>query len=44
MDALILMTCYPFDALLAGGPLRYVAIAEPIETAATSQQSIRSVE
>jgi sortase A len=25
---LTLLTCYPFDALLPGGPLRYVAIAE----------------
>jgi sortase A len=27
--ALLLVTCYPFDALLAGGPLRYVVIASP---------------
>jgi len=25
---LTLLTCYPFDALVPGGPLRYVAIAE----------------
>jgi sortase A len=25
--ALVLMTCYPFDALVAGGPLRYVITA-----------------
>ena len=25
---LTLLTCYPFDAILPGGPLRYVAIAE----------------
>ena len=25
--ALVLMTCYPFDALVAGGPLRYVVTA-----------------
>ena len=25
--ALVLMTCYPFDALMAGGPLRYVVTA-----------------
>lgn len=24
-DGLVLVTCYPFDALAAGGPLRYVA-------------------
>ena len=27
--ALVLMTCYPFDALVPGGPLRYVVIARP---------------
>jgi sortase A len=26
---LVLMTCYPFDALVAGGPLRYVVTAHP---------------
>ncbi len=25
---LILVTCYPFDAITAGGPLRYVVTAE----------------
>jgi len=28
-DALLLVTCYPFDALVPGGPLRYVVRAEP---------------
>jgi sortase A len=28
-SALTLMTCYPFDALAPGGPLRYLAIAVP---------------
>ncbi len=28
-DALLLVTCYPFDALDAGGPLRYVVAAVP---------------
>ena len=28
-DTLLLVTCYPFDALLAGGPLRYVVSAVP---------------
>ncbi len=27
-EMLVLVTCYPFDALVAGGPLRYVVIAE----------------
>jgi len=26
--ALVLLTCYPFDAITAGGPLRYVVAAE----------------
>lgn len=28
-EQLVLVTCYPFDALQAGGPLRYVVIARP---------------
>ncbi len=28
---LVLLTCYPFDALTPGGPLRYVALAEALE-------------
>jgi sortase A len=28
--ALTLVTCYPFDAIVAGGPLRYVIEARPI--------------
>jgi sortase A len=26
---LVLVTCYPFDAVAPGGPLRYVVVAEP---------------
>ncbi|WNM63791.1 class GN sortase [Candidatus Nitrospira neomarina] len=29
-DSLILITCYPFDAVLPGGPLRYVVRAEQV--------------
>ncbi|HBR96302.1 MAG TPA: class GN sortase [Gammaproteobacteria bacterium] len=29
-DALILITCYPFDALASGGRLRFIAIATPV--------------
>ena len=29
-DLLVLVTCYPFDALVAGGPLRFVVLAEKI--------------
>jgi sortase A len=32
---LTLVTCYPFDAVRAGGPLRYVVTAEPRLTAAS---------
>lgn len=28
---LILVTCYPFDAIVPGGPLRYMVIAETVE-------------
>lgn len=29
-DALLLVTCYPFDAIVPGGPLRYVVEADPV--------------
>ena len=29
-DGLILVTCYPFNAIRSGGPLRYLVIARPI--------------
>jgi sortase A len=28
LDALVLVTCYPFDTLQVGGPLRYVVTAK----------------
>ena len=28
--SLVLLTCYPFDALTPGGPLRYVVTAEAV--------------
>jgi sortase A len=28
---LILVTCYPFHAIVPGGPLRYMIIAETVE-------------
>ncbi len=31
-DRLTLVTCYPFEALRAGGPLRYLVTAEPVPT------------
>jgi sortase A len=29
-DQLVLVTCYPFDAIKAGGPMRYVVVGEGI--------------
>ncbi len=34
-DRLVLVTCYPFDALIPGGPLRYLVQATPLYTADT---------
>jgi sortase A len=31
MRQLILVTCYPFHAIVPGGPLRYMLIAETVE-------------
>jgi len=31
LDRISLVTCYPFDALQAGGPLRYVVTALPVK-------------
>ena len=28
-EQLLLVTCYPFDALMTGGPLRFIVLAEP---------------
>lgn len=35
---LMLVTCYPFDALIAGGPLRYVVEAELLADTTTESQ------
>ncbi|MDO3386796.1 class GN sortase [Gilvimarinus sp. SDUM040013] len=37
-DALWLVTCFPFDALRAGGPLRYVVRADSIDAYAERQE------
>jgi sortase A len=29
-DGILLVTCYPFDAISAGGPLRYIVVARPL--------------
>lgn len=34
-DGLVLVTCWPFDAIAPGGPLRYVVSAMPESTAGT---------
>ena len=34
--ALVLLTCYPFDAIRPGGPLRYVVVAEAASAPARS--------
>lgn len=30
-DELTLITCYPFDSVISGGPLRYIVNAEPVK-------------
>ena len=30
---LVLVTCYPFDSIMSGGPLRYIVVAEQNDTA-----------
>jgi sortase A len=37
---LTLITCYPFDALVAGGPLRYVVVAEQVPVLAKNGQRL----
>ena len=34
----LLITCYPFDAILPGGPLRYVVTASPVSTKALTRR------
>ena len=41
--ALVLMTCYPFDALVAGGPLRYVVTARATDEQGPRQSSGRDI-
>ncbi|MEM0952775.1 MAG: class GN sortase [Pseudomonadota bacterium] len=38
-DGLALITCFPFDALSAGGPLRYVVVARPIHSASAKHRA-----
>jgi sortase A len=39
-ESLLLVTCYPFDTLLAGGPLRYVVLASPRSQEAVAQAEV----
>ena len=41
-EELILVTCFPFDAITTGGPLRYVVRAEAIDQAERSRGSSES--
>lgn len=49
-DALLLVTCWPFEAVIAGGPLRYVVqaapevepVADPLHTLQVSDESASS--
>jgi sortase A len=36
-EQLLLVTCYPFNTLRAGGPLRYVVVALPVQTRIASR-------
>jgi len=36
------VTCYPFDAAAAGGPLRYVVTALPLENGRTILPAVSS--
>ena len=40
VDRVSLVTCYPFDSPLAGGPLRYVVTAYPVEPAGASSADV----
>jgi sortase A len=42
MARLSLVTCYPFDAAAAGGPLRYVVTALPLENGRTILPAVSS--
>ena len=40
IDQLLLITCYPFDAILPGGPMRYVVQAERLIDTPQNQLAI----
>jgi sortase A len=37
-DGLVLVTCYPFDAIVAGGPLRFIVFAEKLNKTLNSKE------
>lgn len=39
-DGLVLVTCWPFDAIAPGGPLRYVVSALPLDAAIESPSGV----
>lgn len=41
-DGLVLVTCYPFDAITPGGPMRYLVHAVPIENGIGSTRQLSS--
>lgn len=44
IPALKLITCYPFDALNAGGPLRYILTAEKVTAEKTTAERLTNME
>lgn len=40
-NKLTLITCYPFDSLITGGPLRYIVDAEPVTRMPLASQTIQ---
>ena len=39
---LLLVTCYPFDALASGGPLRFLVLAEPVVQSLTPASTLHT--
>ncbi|MBH0202526.1 MAG: class GN sortase [Nitrospira sp.] len=38
---LVLITCYPFDSIMSGGPLRYIVVADQIDAAQNIWASVK---
>ncbi|MBD8525131.1 class GN sortase [Pseudomarimonas arenosa] len=41
-DRLVLVTCWPFNAMTSGGPMRYVVTAIPLERSEPADQTART--